>query len=237
MATLATVTLAMLVARFVTLARQVQALRFSLGDVVLKMREVESDRRVILAALKEALPDAKAMLGYEITQRTLDNLATMASTFAAEGGLSSGPHMVTRSDIETLGLTPEQGAQLASAMASGAVRVKRVSDVARKMQRKNVTPEQSKALRERVVAMLEKGTDQAPTVKSLAQLVEEKAALEKRIEKLQAERARLVSQIAAHQAPKAPALAAPPMLVRKPKDLPAPQPKRDRAKSRPSLAA
>jgi hypothetical protein len=230
---LATVTLAMLVAKFVQYARQVQTLRFALGDVVLKMREVEPNRSVILQALRDALPEAKAMLGYAITAATLDNLATMAAAFSESGGLVSpdGQHSLTRADIESLGLTPAQGAALTVSLQSGAVKIKPIAKAVRTITKNPRSPSAAKA-KDRVLAIAAKGSDASPSTKNMLQLSEELESIDKRVAELQERRARVVAAMKALQAEgkAAPKAAAPAPTVVK-------SVKRDRSKSAPTLTA
>jgi polyhydroxyalkanoate synthesis regulator phasin len=230
-----TMTLDMLVERFVRIARNIQALRLSLGDTVLLMRKVGASNTEILRKLQAAMPEAKLMLGYAITQRTLDSLAIAAETFAADGGWISpdGLHHITRADIEPLGLTPDQVGTLAELVKSGKVKGKRVlRETARHA--KDPKGDQGKNAKARLLNMLDKGSDAAPSKHSLAQLkdglarlLEQRTRLDERIER---QRAKIKAATAAEAEVQAAADA--------PKAKSAPRPrKRDRSRSQPTLTA
>lgn len=227
-----TVTLTMLVKQFAEGVKRMHEMRLHLGDIVNRMRQVEPSDTRIVTALKEAIPEAQAMLGYAITKRTLDSLATAASVFRADGGWISpdGVHHITRADIEPLGLTPDQLGTLADLVASGKVKGKRVLRETTRHAR-DPRGEGGKKAKARLLNMLDKDSDAAPSKQSLAQertklaaLIEQRAKLDKRIADLTAK----VKAMA-----EAEAIATAPAPTPK-----APRPtKRDRSRSQPTLSA
>lgn len=227
-----TVTLTMLVKQFAEGVKRMHEMRLHLGDIVNRMRQVEPSDTRIVAALREAIPEAKIMLGYAITKRTLDSLATAASTFRADGGWISpdGVHHITRADIEPLGLTPDQLGTLADLVASGKVKGKRVlRETARYA--KDPKGDQGKNARARLVNMLSKGDDSAPSEQSLRQLTDELARmLEQRTkldERIERKRAQIKARTEAIAVASVPA----------PKPKAARPTKRDRSRSQPTLSA
>lgn len=227
-----TVTLTMLVKQFAEGVKRMHEMRLHLGDIVNRMRQVEPSDTRIVAALREAIPEAKIMLGYAISKRTLDSLATAASTFRADGGWISpdGVHHITRADIEPLGLTPDQLGTLADLVASGKVKGKRVlRETARYA--KDPKGDQGKNARARLVNMLSKGDDSAPSEQSLRQLTDELARmLEQRTkldERIERKRAQIKARTEAIAVASVPA----------PKPKAARPTKRDRSRSQPTLSA
>lgn len=229
-----TVTLTMLVRRFAESVKRIHEMRLHLGDIVNRMRQVEPSDTRIVAALQEAIPDAKLMLGYAITKRTLDSLANAASTFSADGGWISpdGVHHITRADIEPLGLTPDQLGKLATLVASGKVKGKRVlRETARYA--KDPKGDKGKNAKARLLNMLDKGDDSAPSEQSLRQLTDELARMLEQRTKLDERIERKRAQIKARS--EAIAAASVTVTEAKPK---APRPtKRDRSRSQPTLTA
>lgn len=228
----ATVTLTMLVKQFAEGVKRMHEMRLRLGDIVNRMRQVEPSDARIVSALQEAIPDAKAMLGYAITKRTLDSLATAADVFRADGGWISpdGVHHVTRADIEPLGLTPDQLGTLADLLVSGKVKGKRVLRETARFA-KDPKGERGKNAKDRLLNMLSKGDDAAPSQKSvqqltddLARMIQQRDRLDERITRKRAEIKARTEAIAAASAPAPAPKAARPT-------------KRDRSRSQPSLTA
>jgi polyhydroxyalkanoate synthesis regulator phasin/uncharacterized coiled-coil protein SlyX len=227
-----TVTLTMLVKQFAEGVKRVHEMRLHLGDIVNRMRQVEPSDSRIVAALQEAIPDAKIMLGYAITKRTLDSLASAASTFSAGGGWISpdGLHHITRADIEPLGLTPDQLGKLADLVSTGKVKGKRVlRETARYA--KDPKGDQGKNAKARLLNMLSKGDDTAPSEQSLAQLTDELTRMLEQRDKLDERITRKRAQIKARSE----AIAAASVPAPAPK--PARPTKRDRSRSQSTLSA
>ena len=160
--------------RFANLAKEVQARRFAMGDVVNQMLAIAPMKDVV-AMLKQVVPDAQQVIGYAITAVRLNELASMARTFAESGGLASpdGIHRIERSDIESLGLTPTEGAALAEQVKAGAIRIKSVAKAVKAA--KAGKPEPVAQLR----TMLANGTDAAPSEESLEALLAKREKLRK----------------------------------------------------------
>jgi len=192
----AKITMNDLIEEFRAAALHTQGLRFRLGDIVIRMLEFVTIKQAC-SEIKHAIPNAQALLGYAVTVNTLTQLANAARTFAADGAFVSedGYHRVTRDDIQALGLTPAQASGLADRLRSQEIKVKPIAHAVKQVRKHGADTAEGKPSVERVRAMIAKGTDKAPTVKSVHQLAEELEAVRKRIAKLQEQERSLVKAI------------------------------------------
>lgn len=165
---------------FSKLAQDVQARRFAMGDVVVRMLAI-APMSEIVATLKRVVPESKTVLGYAITAKTLNELASMARTFREDGGLLHGIHRITREDIEALGLTPTEGATLAEQVQAGNVRIKTVAKASKAAKAGKTEPVAQ------LRTMLKNGTDAKPSEDSLEALLAKRETLRERKAKVEKE--------------------------------------------------
>ena len=193
-----------LVLAFVKAAGELQARRFELGDTVLRLWEATSKAETT-RLLKAAMPDAKEVLGFAITTKRLEELATMAETFKANGGIIHGAHRLTREDIQSLGLTTSEAARLTDLLKGGKVRIKSVKRQAQRIANdaEGVNGKSGSKAREVIRGMLTNGDDVAKATESIDAKRERLARLLKRIEDLTKQKAALEAEITkAQEAPK-----------------------------------
>lgn len=187
-----------LIEKFATLAGQVQSLRFALGDTVNDMLSIPGvTMAMIERRLKARIPNAKDMLGYALTAKNLDAMATMARTWREDGGILHGKHRVSREDIEALDLTPAEGKRLAELATAGHVRVKSIAKAARAVRNaKGKDSTRATAARDRLRQVIAKGSEKQVSVQSIAQIRERLDAIEKARAKLDKEERELRATLA-----------------------------------------
>lgn len=186
-----------LVEKFVQIANGVRNMRWRMGEIYNDLVKLES-QAAAGRRLRNALPSkqAKALLGYALTDTNLKAMGTMASVFHADGAVVSpdGRHSVDREAIEAFGLTPAQTAEVATHLQAGKLRVKQVASMARKAGKAAEGSEKHAAIVGKLLFMLAeaRGEKAAPTVAFIAAEIER---VDKSIARAQAKRDKLVKQM------------------------------------------
>ena len=188
-----------LVDRFTRAVKQVHSLRFVMGDTVNSMLSIPgTSLNMIAKILREELPDAKQMLGYALSPKNLQAMATMASTFQENGGILHGKHRVSREDIERLALTPSEGETLATLATDGSLRVKAIAKAASVVKRdpQGVNGEKGKAAVANLRDILKAGSEKQAKKQSPIAIRDRLAAIEKSRAKLAEEEKELRAALA-----------------------------------------